>query len=65
MPVRMQMEQLQRVARLCAALEWVTTCPDLDTKDAVLQLIGEEVSATIQGVIYAVESKGGGGAEMA
>ncbi|WP_444945022.1 hypothetical protein ACJJIK_10600 [Microbulbifer sp. ZKSA006] len=59
MPVRMQMEQLQRVASLCTALEWVTSCPDVSARDAVLRLIGEEVSATIQGVIYSIESERG------
>ncbi|WP_444933603.1 hypothetical protein ACJJIQ_23650 [Microbulbifer sp. ANSA003] len=65
MPMKSQMEQLQRVASLCVALEWVAAYPDLAGRDAVLKLIGEEVSTTIQGVIYSVESKGGGGAEMA
>ncbi|WP_444933435.1 hypothetical protein [Microbulbifer sp. JTAC008] len=65
MPMKAQMDQLQRVTNLCVALEWVTGCPDLAGMDAVLKLIGEEVSTIIQGVIYSVESKGGGGAEMA
>ncbi|WP_444917477.1 hypothetical protein [Microbulbifer sp. JMSA003] len=65
MPMKAQMDQLQRVASLCVALERVTGCPDLAGRDAVLKLIGEEVSTTIQGVIYSVESKGGGGPEMA
>ncbi|WP_444908053.1 hypothetical protein ACJJIR_08745 [Microbulbifer sp. SSSA008] len=65
MPIKAQVEQLQRVAGLCVALERVTGCPDLAGMDAVLKLIGEEVSTTIQGVIYSAESKGGGGAEMA
>ncbi|WNZ57021.1 hypothetical protein QT397_06655 [Microbulbifer sp. MKSA007] len=56
--MRAQMEQLQRVASLCVALEWVAAYPDLAGRDAVLRLIGEEVSTTIQGVIYAVKVGG-------
>ncbi|WP_444896956.1 hypothetical protein [Microbulbifer sp. SSSA005] len=47
MPMKAQMDQLQRVVSLCVALEWATGCPDLAGRDAVLKLMGEEVSTTI------------------
>ncbi|WP_444891369.1 hypothetical protein [Microbulbifer sp. DLAB2-AA] len=53
-------QQLHRVNNLCAGLEWVAGCPDQTVRTALLQLIGEEVEETLQGVIFAVEAKAAG-----
>ncbi len=49
------MKQLHRVKSLNAGLEWVAMCPDQEAKQALIELIGEEVNAALAGVIYAAE----------
>ncbi|QFT53556.1 hypothetical protein [Microbulbifer sp. THAF38] len=60
MPMTAHIQQLHHVNNLCAGLEWVASCPNQNARTALLQLIGEEVGETLQGVIFAVEAKAAG-----
>ncbi|WP_020411183.1 hypothetical protein [Microbulbifer variabilis] len=50
-------QQLNKVHSLCAGLEWVSACPDQNTRAVLVQLIGAEMRAAIQGVIYALDGR--------
>ncbi|WP_299582147.1 hypothetical protein [uncultured Microbulbifer sp.] len=56
MPITAHIQQLHHIDSLCSGLEWVTDCPDQGARNVLLRLIGEEMGATVRGVIHTAEA---------
>lgn len=52
-------EELQRVRGLSSGLDWILMCPDPKARQALLALVAEEITAAVDGVVYAIEARAG------
>lgn len=59
-----QIEELHRVRGLSSGLDWVLMCPDPNARQALLALVAEEITATIDGVVYVMEARAGSAGEV-
>jgi len=54
-----QMRELYRVRGLSAGLDWILMCPDPGARQALLELVAEEITASVDGVVYALQASTG------
>ncbi|AQQ67497.1 hypothetical protein Mag101_07475 [Microbulbifer agarilyticus] len=51
-----QVSELRRLRNLSSGVDWILMCPDLNARKVLLELVMEDITATLDGVVYAIEA---------